>query len=76
MAMTGSSSSAMNDVFTKILRAAGSWVGTPVGLIVLSLTGDWFLSTRTGHLIGLLVGPLLLLGMVLLVAGFFYVFRK
>ena len=57
-------------------RTALSSVGTWICLIALSLAGDWFLSTETGHLIGLIVGPLLLLSVALVVGGFFYVFRE
>ena len=58
------------------VRAAVAWFATPGGLIALWLSGEWFFSTTPGILVGLTLGPLVLLGLVLWIAGLFYVFRK
>jgi hypothetical protein len=60
----------------KNLRAAGTWLGTPVGLVALWLAWDWFFSTNTGASLGLLVGTLALVSLALLIGAFFYVFRE
>ena len=58
------------------VRTAGAWLATPVGVIALWLFGEWFFSTRPGIVVGLIVGPLLLLVLALGIASLFYVFRK
>jgi hypothetical protein len=66
----------MNDLWVRKARAAGAWLATPVGVIALWLLGEWFFSTTPGIVVGLTVGPLLLVGLALGIAVLFYVFRK
>lgn len=66
----------MDSLFAKNLRAAGTWVGTPVGLVALYLLGDWFFSTEPGIIFGVVVGPLVLLGLAASLGLIAYVFKK
>ena len=65
----------MDSVFVKNLRAAGTWVGTPVGIVVLYLLLDGFFSTEPGMLFGIVVGPLVLLGLAASLGLIAYVFK-
>ena len=66
----------MDSVFVKNLRAAGTWVGTPVGIVALYLLLDGFFSTETGIVFGVVVGPLVLLGLAASLGLIAYVFKK
>ena len=57
------------------VRAAGTWIGTPIGLVGLWLLSEWFFSTEGGVMVGLIGGSLALLGLGVGVAAAFYVFR-
>ena len=65
----------MDSVFVKNLRAAGTWVGTPVGIVVLYLLLDGFFSTEPGIVFGVVVGPWVLLGLAASFGLIAYVFK-
>jgi hypothetical protein len=58
------------------MRAIASWLGTPIVSVAVALLAYWFFSTKAGLFVGLIVGPMLFLGLILLIGLFFYVFRR
>ena len=66
----------MDSVFVKNLRAAGTWVGTQVGIVALYLLLDEFFSTEPGIIFGVVVAPLVLLGLAASLGLIAYVFKK
>jgi hypothetical protein len=56
-------------------RAAGTWLGTPVGLVGGWLFIEWLSSTNSGVLVGLIGASLMLVGLIAAVAGLVYIVR-
>jgi hypothetical protein len=63
----------LSRVLINNLRAAGRWIGTPLGFAVLWLLQDWFFSTQLGAIVGLVGGSLALAALVAAVSGLFCV---
>jgi hypothetical protein len=66
----------MNKLFANNLRAAATWIGSPIVVILIWLVWECFFSTDGGAFVGVIVGPPGLFGLALLIGAFFYVFRK
>jgi len=66
----------MKKLLTENLRAAATWIGSPILAVAVWILWEWFFSTEHGAVVGLIVGPVALLGLALMIGGFFYVFRK
>jgi hypothetical protein len=66
----------MSDLFAKNVRAAATWIGSPVALVALWVLWEWFFSTDAGVVLGLIVGLLVLIGVGLSIGFLFYMFRS
>jgi len=66
----------VRDLFAKNARAAATWIVSPVALVALWVLWEWFFSTDTGVVLGLMVGVPALLGVGLSIGPLFYVFRE
>jgi len=56
-------------------RPIGAW-RNPIVLVVLWILVEWFLTTQIGSAVGLIIGLPLLACLILVVGGFFYLFKK
>jgi hypothetical protein len=63
-------------LLTNNLRAAGTWLATPVGLVVGWVLYEWFFSTHLGAIVGLIGGSLALLVLVAAISGWLYIIKE
>lgn len=66
----------MNEPRRKLLGIAARWGRSLTGLLAIWLLSDWFFSTEVGITTGVVLGPLVLLGLALLFAWFLHAFKE
>jgi len=57
-------------------EAIRRWLNHPIVLVVLWILVEWFSTTQLGLMVGLIIGLPLLVYLIVMVGGSFYVFRK